>query len=1139
MPSCAALGCFRQKGMVRKYFPRKDRRRRQIWVDMMDRPGWIPNKTSFLCEVHFDKDQWEMRNGKRKLKSSAIPTIFPIKPTHCPVPRDHPYCLPYYRKFVEDGTFKTDKSEDNGSMHIEHIKVEMGENEDFDFTKESVEEGISLEGSGDSQEREEEVESIQCTPDILAYPERGEPYPIEMVNCEMEYNTSLAEPERDPLAFSAEDKINPTAVHPLFGTGKKYLFIPRNTKAVVHTPDKATGEPIVGSTLPTNNQSSARLKVKSIKQLIDPKTALETPTKSPNLPPFVDSKQVFRSPSAVYIKEPLTLTAASTKTGDRKSMSPVSLVIDKDIVTLTSPKFNSSVGAKVTPTSKAAPPKLNLVTTPVSHEHNLNFFQNTKNRNALKVFSKIKESSNPLLSSSSKEELSKLALQKNNYSKKIFAFEKKTNFKCLNPQKTCPPLKKAASISWKMLENKEVIQEKNNSPRKTIRNNDGKHLVQKNQIKRASIIILKPYGSPKNVFPRGNEGNIKKTMMYKCARCNALFTSKNAYTRHKPCNFIKGKQSDYFRAIKKILQTNANVNVDGTSLKRTNENEIRQKESTTVLVSSEDESSLETIEEISSSDEDTDTASEKSENGVKKSIKDRNILNQSLTVENTFPDVHDLVSSEDDSSIRTTEEISSSDEDTDSASEKSENGVKKSIKDRNILNQSLTVENTFPEVHDLVSSEDDSSTTEEISSSDEDTDSASEKSENGVKKSIKDRNILNQSFTVKNTFPKVPDLSAVKFKSVEFLKKSGQWGPRKVRGLMKGRNLNKTESKDSFNGNDKSVGCKQMFDESKKEDAVNSLPKENPTTKIKKNHKVVPTSFQRKTRPNKIKDDQRKNNIVVISSSDSSEDDASTCSLVDISNESERNTRKGKIKSSRHVPQNSGASLVIPSGVVDKERLKKLITLKKDTELIDKQQKTVVLEKAVESFKPLKTNDFSNKPTVMLSRHNTSDICKIKTCQGIEKQHSPENNAKLVPSDDKDIKCRGKTNSNKITAKPKLSLSVCQRGGEKTLIAKVSEEEVVDLTQTDQATERKQILSEKPIISRVPKLRSREIKTNDRADTNSKKLKIGNDLHNASNMKLVLETLSRDHTTNIISHGTWRPTQPARCVSKSLLTAFY
>ncbi|CAI6358976.1 unnamed protein product [Macrosiphum euphorbiae] len=86
MPGCCAYGCSNrsENGFILKVFP-KDKVRRALWASKVKRDKWKPTNNSYLCESHFDESQWEKVrvDGKKKLKFSAVPTIFthqPIKP---------------------------------------------------------------------------------------------------------------------------------------------------------------------------------------------------------------------------------------------------------------------------------------------------------------------------------------------------------------------------------------------------------------------------------------------------------------------------------------------------------------------------------------------------------------------------------------------------------------------------------------------------------------------------------------------------------------------------------------------------------------------------------------------------------------------------------------------------------------------------------------------------------------------------------------------------------------------------------------------------------------------------------------------------------------------------------------------------
>lgn len=62
------------------YLP-KNSERRQQWIKNIERPDLDPAKDYYLCNIHFAADMWEKArvDGKQKLKSTAIPTIFQRK----------------------------------------------------------------------------------------------------------------------------------------------------------------------------------------------------------------------------------------------------------------------------------------------------------------------------------------------------------------------------------------------------------------------------------------------------------------------------------------------------------------------------------------------------------------------------------------------------------------------------------------------------------------------------------------------------------------------------------------------------------------------------------------------------------------------------------------------------------------------------------------------------------------------------------------------------------------------------------------------------------------------------------------------------------------------------------------------------
>ena len=78
MGGCCADYCTNstKKGFQMCRLPR-DKTRMKVWIDNINRQDWVPGLSSRLCHAHFTEDMWEKtRDGKRRLKSDAVPTIF-------------------------------------------------------------------------------------------------------------------------------------------------------------------------------------------------------------------------------------------------------------------------------------------------------------------------------------------------------------------------------------------------------------------------------------------------------------------------------------------------------------------------------------------------------------------------------------------------------------------------------------------------------------------------------------------------------------------------------------------------------------------------------------------------------------------------------------------------------------------------------------------------------------------------------------------------------------------------------------------------------------------------------------------------------------------------------------------------------
>lgn len=81
MVCCCAPGCSNRsdQGFDFVRIPVK-RARQKLWLAKIRRDNWTPTIASRLCNVHFEDDQFRPRrpDGRRLLKSDAVPTIFPF-----------------------------------------------------------------------------------------------------------------------------------------------------------------------------------------------------------------------------------------------------------------------------------------------------------------------------------------------------------------------------------------------------------------------------------------------------------------------------------------------------------------------------------------------------------------------------------------------------------------------------------------------------------------------------------------------------------------------------------------------------------------------------------------------------------------------------------------------------------------------------------------------------------------------------------------------------------------------------------------------------------------------------------------------------------------------------------------------------
>src|SRR5688572_27578670 len=130
MVGCSAPNCHNrsEKGVRHFAFPAEQDRRKR-WLINCRRDKWVPTSTSRLCEEHFDASQFESKrmDGWRKLKSSAVPTIFSV-PNPPPVLQSRRRVLK--RCFVDDDN-------DNTSMKTQRIAKEHS------YAKSFIKEGNS------------------------------------------------------------------------------------------------------------------------------------------------------------------------------------------------------------------------------------------------------------------------------------------------------------------------------------------------------------------------------------------------------------------------------------------------------------------------------------------------------------------------------------------------------------------------------------------------------------------------------------------------------------------------------------------------------------------------------------------------------------------------------------------------------------------------------------------------------------------------------------------------------------------------------------------------------------------------------------------------------------------------------------
>ncbi|XP_049782835.1 THAP domain-containing protein 1-like [Schistocerca cancellata] len=89
MPVCVVYGCTNRwnsatklKGITFHAFPINEARR-ALWVHMVRRKDWIPNKWSKICSQHFREEDIDRTSvSSVRIRENAVPSIFPAFPPH-------------------------------------------------------------------------------------------------------------------------------------------------------------------------------------------------------------------------------------------------------------------------------------------------------------------------------------------------------------------------------------------------------------------------------------------------------------------------------------------------------------------------------------------------------------------------------------------------------------------------------------------------------------------------------------------------------------------------------------------------------------------------------------------------------------------------------------------------------------------------------------------------------------------------------------------------------------------------------------------------------------------------------------------------------------------------------------------------
>ncbi|KAG1699379.1 hypothetical protein GQR58_005524 [Nymphon striatum] len=110
--------------------------RRKVWETNVKRIGWTPTPSSYLCEEHFEYHQFENGrvDGKKKLRSSALPTIFKPKPSAKTRTRKSIK----EEKLIENTEDSADLEDTSSTCHRKYVKLKSVDNKNKSFDLKSA-----------------------------------------------------------------------------------------------------------------------------------------------------------------------------------------------------------------------------------------------------------------------------------------------------------------------------------------------------------------------------------------------------------------------------------------------------------------------------------------------------------------------------------------------------------------------------------------------------------------------------------------------------------------------------------------------------------------------------------------------------------------------------------------------------------------------------------------------------------------------------------------------------------------------------------------------------------------------------------------------------------------------------------------